>query len=280
MKTKHNLNHTYVPIIITAVSIFILVLWLFPYFYLISSSFKTNAEVISIPPKFFPSVLSVENFFLLFNRLPLFRYMGNSLLCALASTIIAVSLGSLIAYSITRTGAKIASGFIILVLCLKMIPVSSIAVPIYQIIIGLGLYDTQIGLIIVYAAINMPFVIWTMTSFYEGIPFSLDEAASIDGADNLTAFYKVILPISAPGIATSAIFTVFLAWNDFLISLLLTSMNAKTFTVSLSEFLSAYSLDLGPMCAGALLFSLPVMALSMIAQKYIVRGMTSGAVKG
>lgn len=130
MKIYHTIKQPYVPNIITVVSVCILVLWLFPYFYLISSSFKTNTEVISIPPKFFPSVLSVENFFLLFNRLPVFRYMGNSLLCALTSTIIAVSLGSLIAYSITRSGTKIASGFIVLVLCLKMIPISSIAVPI------------------------------------------------------------------------------------------------------------------------------------------------------
>jgi multiple sugar transport system permease protein len=262
------------------VSLLILLIWLFPYLYLISSSFKTNTEVISIPPKFFPSVLSVENFVLLFRRFFVLKYLGNSLLCSVVSTIIAVFGGSLCAYAITRSGAKLSTGFVIAVLCLKMIPVSSIAVPIYEIITGIGLYDTQIALIIVYAAVNMPFVIWTMMSFYEGIPFSLDEAASIDGANNLTTYYKIILPISAPGIATSAIFTLFLAWNDFLLSLLLTSMNAKTFIVGLSEFLSAYSLDLGPMCAGALLFSFPVLALSMMAQKYIVYGMTSGAIKG
>jgi multiple sugar transport system permease protein len=277
---KKVINQKYLSILFIAVSLVVLLIWLFPYLYLISSSFKTNAEVISIPPKFFPSVLSIENFVVLIGRLSVLKYLGNSLLCAVISTIIAVIGGSLCAYAITRSGTKFSTGFVIVVLCLKMIPVSSIAVPIYEIITDFGLYDTQIALIIVYAAINMPFVIWTMLSFYEGVPFSLDEAACIDGANNLTTYYKIILPISAPGIATSAIFTLFLAWNDFLLSLLLTSMRAKTFTVGLSEFLSAYSLDLGPMCAGALLFSFPVMALSMMAQKYIVRGMTSGAVKG
>jgi multiple sugar transport system permease protein len=257
-----------------------LVGWLFPYLYLISSSFKPKAEVVSIPPRFFPTVFSVENFLLLFDRLPVLKYIGNSLFCAVVSTFIAVILGSLSAYAIARSATRFSVALVVLILCLKMIPTSSIAVPIYEIITGFGLYDTQFALIIVYAAINMPFVMWTMMSFYQGIPVTLDEAACIDGANSLTTFHRIILPICAPGIATSAIFTLFLAWNDFLLSLLLTSMKAKTFTVGLSEFLSAYSMDLGPMCAGAFLFSFPVMILSMVAQKYIVHGMTSGAVKG
>jgi multiple sugar transport system permease protein len=186
MKTRHQLNRGYLSIIFIGVSLLVLLIWLFPYFYLISSSFKTNAEVISIPPKFFPSVLSVENFAVMFSRLPVLKYLGNSLLCAVVSTVIAVIGGSLCAYAITRSGTKFSTGFVIAALCLKMIPVSSIAVPIYEIITDFGLYDTQIALIIVYGAINMPFVIWTMLSFYEGIPFSLDEAACIDGADNFT----------------------------------------------------------------------------------------------
>ena len=169
---------------------------------------------------------------------------------------------------------------VVLVLCLKMLPTSSIVVPVYELICRLRLYDTRIALIIVYAAINMPFVMWTMLSFFEGIPTSLDEAAYIDGASSLQTFTRVILPICKPGLTTAFIFTLFLAWNDFLVSLLLTSTRAKTFTVGLAGFLSAYHLDLGPMCAGALLFSFPVMVISMAAQKYIVQGMTSGAVKG
>ena len=150
----------------------------------------------------------------------------------------------------------------------------------HEIICNLGLYDTKIALIIVYAAVNMPFVMWTMLSFYEGIPSTLDEAAYVDGATSLQTFRRIILPICMPGLATAFIFTLFLAWNDFLLSLLLTSMNAKTFTVGLAGFLSAYNQDLGPMCAGAFLFSFPVMILSMFAQRYIVQGMTAGAVKG
>ena len=254
--------------------------WLFPYIYVICCSFKPGSEVIAVPPSFFPKNFSVENFSGLLERMDVFKFLFNSLSTALLSTIIALILGSLAAYAIQRSGAKLSILLVVLVLCLKMIPTSSIVVPIYELICNLGLYDTKIALILVYAAINMPFVMWTMLSFFEGIPSTLDEAAYIDGASSLQTFRKVILPICKPGLATAFIFTLFLAWNDFLVALLLTSTNAKTFTVGLAGFLSAYNLDLGPMCAGAFLFSFPVMILSMFAQRYIVQGMTAGAVKG
>ena len=262
------------------VSVILTVFWLIPYIYVICCSFKPGSEVIAVPPKFFPKVFSVENFQGLFERMDALQFLINSLTVAVCSTVIALILGALAAYAIQRSGARLSIILIVLVLCLKMIPTSSIVVPIYELICDLGLYDTKIALIIVYAAVNMPFVMWTMLSFYEGIPTTLDEAAYVDGASSFQTFSKVILPICKPGLATAFIFTLFLAWNDFLIALLLTSTNAKTFTVGLAGFLSAYNLDLGPMCAGAFLFSFPVMIISLAAQKYIVQGMTAGAVKG
>lgn len=261
-------------------SVILTVCWLFPYIYVVCCSFKPGAEVIAVPPKFFPTAFSVENFFGLFERMDVAQYFLNSLTAAVVSTVIALILGSLAAYAIQRSGARLSVFLVVLVLCLKMIPTSSIAVPIYELICKIGLYDTKTALIIVYAAVNMPFVMWTMLSFYEGIPATLDEAAYMDGASSFQTFRKVILPICTPGLATAFIFTLFLAWNDFLIALLLTSTNAKTFTVGLAGFLSAYNLDLGPMCAGAFVFSFPVMIISLAAQKYIVSGMTAGAVKG
>ena len=262
------------------ISVILTVCWLFPYLYVISCAFKPGAEVIAVPPRFFPKEFSTESFLGLFERMDALKYLLNSLSVALISTIIALILGSLAAYAIQRSGAKLSVFLVVLVLCLKMIPTSSIVVPIYDLICNIGLYDTKIALIIVYAAINMPFVMWTMLSFYEGIPTTLDEAAYMDGASSFQTFRQVILPICTPGLATSFIFTLFLAWNDFLVALLLTSTNAKTFTVGLAGFLSAYNLDLGPMCAGAFLFSFPVMVISLAAQRYIVKGMTAGAVKG
>lgn len=263
-----------------SLSIILTICWLFPYLYVICCAFKPGGEVIAVPPAFFPKSFSAENFAGLFERMDTVSYLMNSLITALGSTIIALVLGALAAYAIQRSGAKLSVFLVILVLCLKMIPTSSIVVPIYELICNLGLYDTKTALIIVYAAINMPFVMWIMLSFYEGIPTTLDEAAYMDGATSLQTFRKIILPICKSGLATAFIFTLFLAWNDFLVSLLLTSTNAKTFTVGLAGFLSAYNLDLGPMCAGAFLFSFPVMIISLAAQRYIVQGMTAGAVKG
>ena len=261
-------------------SVIFTVFWLIPYIYVICCSFKPGSEVIAVPPSFFPKAFSIENFTGLLERMDALQFLWNSLSVSLISTVIALILGSLAAYAIQRSGAKLSIILVVLVLCLKMIPTSSIVVPIYELICNLGLYDTKIALIIVYAAINMPFVMWTMLSFYEGIPTTLDEAAFVDGASSFKTFWKVILPICKPGLATAFIFTLFLAWNDFLVAFLLTSTNAKTFTVGLAGFLSAYNLDLGPMCAGAFLFSFPVMIISLAAQKYIVQGMIAGAVKG
>lgn len=265
--------------VIIALTLILTIFWLFPYLYVVACSFKPGQEVISIPPAFFPKTLSVENFVGLFSRMDAWGYLVNSLTVALISTCLALLLGALAAYAISRSGSNLSVALVVLILCLKMIPTSSIAVPIYELICDLGLYDTRVALIIVYAAVNMPFVMWTMLSFYKGIPATLDEAAYVDGASSFQTFRRVILPICTPGLATAFIFTLFLAWNDFLMALLLTSTNAKTFTVGLAGFLSAYNLDLGPMCAGAFLFSFPVMVISLAAQKYIVQGMTAGAVK-
>ena len=234
-------------------SVIFTVFWLVPYIYVICCSFKPGSEVIAVPPSFFPKAFSIENFTGLLERMDALQFLWNSLSVSLISTVIALILGSLAAYAIQRSGAKLSIILVVLVLCLKMIPTSSIVVPIYELICNLGLYDTKIALIIVYAAINMPFVMWTMLSFYEGIPTTLDEAAFVDGASSFKTFWKVILPICKPGLATAFIFTLFLAWNDFLVALLLTSTNAKTFTVGLAGFLSAYNLDLGAMCRASII---------------------------
>lgn len=273
---KKNIKRNFVIVL----AVFLLVFWLFPYLYLISSAFKPSKEVFSTPVKFFPTKLSLESFRAMFERMPFFKYIFNSLSAAVISTFIAVSLGALSAYAIARsTGKKLTVLLLVLVLMMKMIPISSIAVPIYEIVMDLGIYDTRLALVIVYAAINIPFVIWMMISFYSSIPISIDEAAAIDGASNFATFRKIVLPIVMPGISSAAIFTLFLSLNDFLIALLLTSVEAKTFTVAISEFVNSYNYDLGPMMAGAFLYSFPIILISLFAQKYIISGMTSGSIK-
>ena len=254
-------------------------LFLFPYVFLALSSFKPAQEVITIPPTFFPKTFSIENYQEMYNYINVEKSLLNSFVSAFGSTAIAVLLGALSAFALVRANSKLSAILLAMVFFLKMIPLSAIAVPIYRIITSFGLYDTRIALVIALAATNMPLVIWIMIGFFQSVPVSLDEAACVDGASSLVTFFRVILPVSVPGIATAGILTLFLSWNDFLLSLMLTSANAKTFTVSLSEFLLGYQVNLGPMTAASFLFSFPIIILAIFAQKYIIQGLTAGSLK-
>ena len=269
----------FVRVTLLILTLLLSALFLFPYVFLALSSFKPAQEVITIPPTFFPKTFSIENYQEMYNYINVEKSLLNSFVSAFGSTAIAVLLGALSAFALVRANSKLSAILLAMVFFLKMIPLSAIAVPIYRIITSVGLYDTRIALVIVLAATNMPLVIWIMIGFFQSVPVSLDEAACVDGASSLATFFRVILPVSVPGIATAGILTLFLSWNDFLLSLMLTSTNAKTFTVSLSEFLLGYQINLGPMTAASFLFSFPIIILAIFAQKYIIQGLTAGAVK-
>ena len=269
----------FVRVTLLILTLLLSALFLFPYVFLALSSFKPAQEVITIPPTFFPKTFSIENYQEMYNYINVEKSLLNSFVSAFGSTAIAVLLGALSAFTLVRANSKLSAILLAMVFFLKMIPLSAIAVPIYRIITSVGLYDTRIALVIVLAATNMPLVIWIMIGFFQSVPVSLDEAACVDGASSLATFFRVILPVSVPGIATAGILTLFLSWNDFLLSLMLTSTNAKTFTVSLSEFLLGYQINLGPMTAASFLFSFPIIILAIFAQKYIIQGLTAGSLK-
>lgn len=269
----------FVRVTLLILTLLLSALFLFPYVFLALSSFKPAQEVITIPPTFFPKTFSIENYQEMYNYINVEKSLLNSFVSAFGSTAIAVLLGALSAFALVRANSKLSAILLAMVFFLKMIPLSAIAVPIYRIITSVGLYDTRIALVIVLAATNMPLVIWIMIGFFQSVPVSLDEAACVDGASSFATFFRVILPVSVPGIATAGILTLFLSWNDFLLSLMLTSTNAKTFTVSLSEFLLGYQSNLGPMTAASFLFSFPIIILAIFAQKYIIQGLTAGSLK-
>lgn len=269
----------FVRVTLLILTLLLSALFLFPYVFLALSSFKPAQEVITIPPTFFPKTFSIENYQEMYNYINVEKSLLNSFVSAFGSTAIAVLLGALSAFALVRANSKLSAILLAMVFFLKMIPLSAIAVPIYRIITSVGLYDTRIALVIVLAATNMPLVIWIMIGFFQSVPVSLDEAACVDGASSLATFFRVILPVSVPGIATAGILTLFLSWNDFLLSLMLTSTNAKTFTVSLSEFLLGYQINLGPMTAASFLFSFPIIILAIFAQKYIIQVLTAGSLK-
>lgn len=265
--------------ILALISCVLLAVFLFPYLYLLLSSLKLPREVISPNPKFWPSVFTLANYEAMFRQLAISKYFLNSVIVSTAGTAVSVFLGALASYGIVRFTTKWGNLFLLFTLIVRMTPLISVAIPMYRIIGQMGIMDTKLALVLVYTSISIPFVIWMMIGFFDHLPKELDESARVDGCGMLGSFVRIVLPISLPGIATTSIFSLMLSWNDFLFALLLTGTSAKTVPVGISEFLTAYNLDLGPMTAAATLFSLPVMLFSFFMQKYIVRGMTMGAVK-
>ncbi|PFP24471.1 sugar ABC transporter permease [Bacillus sp. AFS073361] len=274
-----HVKHKIWTLIVLFTTCLLALLFLGPYIYLLLTSLKPSTEAVSVPPTLWPSQFSLENYIKMFDYLPIGKYFLNSLITAGASTILSVFFGAMAAYGISRFSSITGSYFLLFTLVIRMVPMISIAIPMYMIVKSMGLIDTHFALILVYTSLNVPFAIWLMIGFFDSVPKEFDEAARVDGCSWIGAFIRIILPVSLPGLATTAIFTFMLAWNDFLFSLLMTSTNAKTATVGISEFLTAYNLDLGPMTAAAISFSLPVMIFSFFIQRYIVSGMTLGAVK-
>ncbi|MGF6950815.1 multiple sugar transport system permease protein [Neobacillus sp. B4I6] len=277
--TNFYYKHKIWTMIIFLVTCLLALLFLGPYIYLLLTSLKPSAEAVTAPPRLWPSKFSLENYKNMLNTLPIGKYFLNSLITAGASTILSVFFGAMAAYGISRFSSITGNYFLLFTLVIRMVPMISIAIPMYMIIKSMGLIDTHLALILVYTSLNVPFAIWLLIGFFDSVPKEFDEAARVDGCSWIGSFIRIILPVSLPGLATTAIFTFMLAWNDFLFSLLMTSTKAKTATVGISEFLTAYNLDLGPMTAAAISFSLPVMIFSFFVQRYIVSGMTLGAVK-
>lgn len=267
-------------ILVVSTSLLVLAVFLLPYLNIALTSFKPAQEVFRVPPTFLPSAVSLRSYSRMLEYLPFFQYLRNSLLIAFASTALSLIVGCAGAYGFSRYAFPLSKIFFMMTLCTKMFPFIVIGIPIYLFMRRLGLIDTHVALVLTYSAINLPFVIWLMTGFFEGVPWELEEAAKIDGCGRLATFARIVLPLSAPGLATTAIFCFMLAWNEFLFALLLTASNAKTMPVGICEFITVWSIEWGPMSATAVSYTIPILAFSLFVQKHIVAGMTLGAVKG
>jgi multiple sugar transport system permease protein len=261
------------------IAVVFVVLYIFPYAYLFLTSFKPPAEAISSPPSLWPSRISFQNYASIGQHPYIAQAFLSSLSIALSSTLLSLMLAVPAAYGITRYGTLPGRIFMVVALCTRMVPYVSLAIPFFVMMKRFGLLDTQLAVMLAHTTINLPLAIWLMTSFFENFPFSIEEAARVDGCSRLGAIIRVVLPISAGGITVSAIFCFLTSWNEFLFSLLLTSVNAKTVPIAIAEFNTQYTVEWGTMAALAILFSLPVMIFSLFMQRRIVSGLTMGAVK-
>ncbi len=254
---------------------------LFPLFWLLKVAVTPNDLLYSEGVKLWPSRMTFDHFshVLTHSAFPLF--FRNSLIVSGATAIIVTLLASLSGYALSRFTFRGKYWIVALMLLTQMFPLVMLIAPIYKIMAPLGLTNSLTGLVIVYSAFNMPFATFLMQSFFDGIPKDLEEAAKIDGATQFVAFRQIILPLTLPGIAATLGFVFTAAWSELLFPLMLISGNdAATFPVGLLTFVSKFSVDFGQMMAAGILALIPACAFFFLIQRYLVQGLTAGAVKG
>jgi multiple sugar transport system permease protein len=257
----------------------VLLVFLFPIYWIISVSFKPEFEVLRIPPTLFPSSFSLENYLAADQKIGLIRLVINSTVIAGTSTFIAVICGSLGAYALSRYRFKGSNLIPFLVLILRMIPPIAIIMPLFVAMRTLRLIDNYIGLILVYSGWNIPYALWLMKGFIDGLPRDIEEAAKVDGATELGAFIRIVLPLAAPGIVVAFILCFVIGWDEFLFALVLTGTGTMTLPVGLNQFQSQNQVYWGPSMAAGVVAAIPAILLAAYIQRYLIKGLTLGAVK-
>lgn len=271
---------TFNKVLVTLLLIVIVIILDFPIYWMVNSSLKGPAELFQRNQTYFPRAPLWQNYPDIFVRMDYVKYFTNSLIIALATTLTAVVIGSISGYSFARfkyRGRKLA---VFMILISQMFPASLLVIPIFLILNQLGLINTYLGLILAYSTFILPFSVWMMKGFYATIPVDLEEAALLDGCSRLQALYKIVLPLAAPGAAATASFAFVVAWNEFMFALNLTTNNAtRTLPVGLSLLVGRYFNNWGVLMAAAVVTSIPTLLVFLTLQKYLIRGLTAGAVK-
>lgn len=247
-----------------------------PFLWMVLNAFKSPLQVIRLPPEliFQPTLRNFEN---VFGTQNFMRYIMNSMIIGGGCTLIGLLIGLPAAYSIARFRQnRLAIG----ILMARMVPGITFLVPLFIIFRQLGMVDTYTSLILAHMLVGLPFIVWVMVPFFESIPRELTEAAVVDGASAIRAFVTVVLPLSGPGIVTAAILSFVFSWNNFMFSIVLASSRTRTVPVAIYNFISYAQIDWGGLMAAAVVITLPVLLLAIVTQRYVIRGLTAGAVKG
>jgi multiple sugar transport system permease protein len=252
--------------------------FLFPIYWLFMISFKTAEEIFSYPPRWWPAQLQFQTYAVLFKDGDAVT-VWNSFVVAGASTVLAMLLGTLCAYSLARfrTGGEHLSNWII---SQRMVPPVAVVFPIFLLYVFFGWVDTYFGMVLLYTAFNLPYVIWMMRGYILDIPPSLEEAARVDGCTRWQVFWKVVLPMTRAGFFATAIFTFVFAWNEFLFALVFTRTEVTTYTVQVTHYFGGQSNFWAKISAMSVLGTVPIFIVVAFMQRYLVRGISLGAVKG
>jgi multiple sugar transport system permease protein len=254
---------------------------LFPFWWMLVTSLKLPVDIFS-HVALWPQHITFNNYYRLFNEFHFGPFLLNSIVVVTASVAVSLVIGTLAAYALARFRLRFGARrmTLYLVLLVRMLPGILLCVPLYIALAKWGLLNTRLGLILIYAALNTSFVVWMMQSFLEEIPRDIEEAAMVDGDSRLTALWRVVLPLAAPGLIATAIFTIIATYNDFIIALTMTSTPAaQTIPVGVSTLIGKIEIQWGPMAAAGVVGALPIVIFALIVQRNFVRGLTFGAVK-
>jgi len=267
-----------VIVLVVALSFF-----MFPVVWMFLTSFKSEAEYFSYPPVFIPKDFSLRNYF---NAMALppdgrggLQGLRDSLIIALSTTVVSVLVGSLASYSLSRfrTGGE---NFSFWILSTRMFPPVAAALPLFLIFKEIKLLDTHLALIIANTVFTLPFVVWMLKGFFDELPLELEEAALIDGCSHWGAFLRVALPLITPALVATSLFAFIFAWNEFMFALLLTRRTVRTLTIIVPSLVGGHEILWGEIAAIGTIAIIPGIALSLLLQRYLIRGLTMGAVKG
>ena len=251
--------------------------FMLPLFWAFLTSLKHRKDIFVYPPLFVFEP-SLDNYRTVLLQSEYLRFMANSIAASFTSALLSVVVGVLGAYAFSRFRVRGSRGILMWILSLRMIPPMAVIVPFYLMATRLGFYDTRLGLALVLTTVNLPIVVWLLLGYLRDIPIEVEEAALVDGCSRLRVLTQVTLPLAAPGIVATLILSVVLAWNEFPLSLVLTSQNAVTLPVSMLSWDTQRGLLWGQLMASSMMAIAPVVVFTAFVQRYLVRGLTLGAI--
>lgn len=254
-----------------------------PFLWQVLTSLKPSHEVFSIPPTYWPSQLSLESYQMVFTLRPFARYIGNSMIVASGTALLTISIAILASYALSRFRLKGSQSIQMGLLGIALFPPIVLAVPLYEGIRALGLVNHPLALVLPYSVLNLPFATWALSGFFLQFPGELEDAAKVDGFSRMGILFRVILPISAPVLATTAILVFIFAWNEFLFALtFMTRDAARTVPVGIAMLsgVTVYEVPWDQISAAVVVTTLPVVVVVILFQRWIVHGLTAGAIKG
>ncbi|MDR7375895.1 multiple sugar transport system permease protein [Rhodoferax ferrireducens] len=251
-----------------------------PYLWMLLTSLKQESTLFSPERTFLPTVVTLENYLRLFQKTTFLSNLGHSLVVSSGTMLLGLSVSITAAYAFSRFRFAGRRALMLQFLLVNMFPIVLLIIPLFIIMKSLGLLDTHLGLILAHSTFSIPFATWMMISYFDAIPRSLDEAAMVDGCTPIGAMFRVVIPLTVPGIIATGIYIFITSWNEYLYASILAGQNVRTLTVAIQTLVGEYEIAWGLLTSGGVVGALPVTLLFMLIQKRLVAGMTQGAVKG